>query len=156
MSIGTSTFWPSSDQTGSRTFSTADSADISVCTCSAAAFASARSSWPESEPISTDSVTGSASPASLISSAARPDWPTRKSASVAVWVGTVTSRAMDAATKTTHRPIARHGCVALQIAIRTVTGCLPVRCLFITGSPRRFGASRSVAGTYRALWERCR
>ena len=109
MSTGTSTCWPSSDQTGARTSSTAGSSDIDVRTWRTASVASARSSSPVAEPISTDSVTGSASPASVISWSARPDSPTRRSASVAAWVGTVATSAMDAATNTTHSPIARQG-----------------------------------------------
>jgi hypothetical protein len=50
---------------------------------------------------------------------------------VAVFVPAHPPAAKHTATNTTHIPIARHGCVALHLATRTVAGCLRMRFPFL-------------------------
>ena len=113
---------PSGDGTGPSTVDTPDSARMRLTASSAAVFACVTSSVPERELTSTRSTDGCTGkcPDLIICSArlVSPALPL----SVAFVVPTNPPMAIDATTNSVHSAIARHGWVALQRAIRTVSG----------------------------------
>ncbi len=135
MVTGTSSAVPSFDGTGSPTAWTSFIAPSRCLASAAADCACAWSSLPCRAVMSTFSLACSSKWPSATIVVARPDSPIAVSASVASLVPTHPPAAKHTATKTTHKLIARHGCVALHLATRTVTGCLPTDSFLSPANP---------------------
>ena len=117
----TTTAVRSGDVTGAATEATCGNRAIRVRTWAAAAAAAAGSSTPRRAVISTSSVSGGVRCASCCQRSACPDCPVDTSRSVA-WCRPASWPAVtQQATNTSQRAIARHLCIALQRASRTVT-----------------------------------
>ncbi len=135
----TTTAEPAGDLTGAATAATCDSPAILARTCAAAAAAAPGSSSPCRAVMSTSSVSGGLRCASCSQPRACPDWPVEVSRSLAWCRPAACPASTQQPTNTSHNTIARHLCVALQRASRTVRARGEgVASGFVSVTPRAF------------------
>lgn len=110
---------PSSVRTGVATLSTSGNSAIRPVRSRTAEAAAAASSGPDREEIITCSVGRRCSPPSVAIRFGVPASPTQKSSVVAALLPTAVPAPRHRMTETNQPVIERHGCLALQRAIRT-------------------------------------